>query len=733
MVNRLRRTFITNAKHSQMLHDTISKENRFQDDVDMKSNDIALSLRDLDDDEEDDEIFRSDPSNDTLDSTALNVEIRDENKEIHQDTKTADEDKSDDGIPKKAIILPLYSLLSPLEQAKVFDSVPEGHRLIVVATNIAETSITIPDIKYVVDSGRQKCRHYNSSTGVASYEIVWISKAAADQRAGRAGRTGPGHCYRLYSSSMYARHMDPFASPEVLTRPLEDVILAMKAMKISNISNFPFPTPPDKRQIDAALNLLANIGCVDLTNAEKNQDDGSITRLGSAIVQLPLGVRCGKILLVAAQAGVLDYAIVIVAAMSEQSPFLRTGHIQLENKDDDDTETNLSSDESETETTTKNDHQKSKFRWTHKCGDFLATLHAVGAYTYAGCNVSNVNEQKKAYRVFCEQNDLNPAIMERIQKLRTHLCRLAKARLSYATGIAAANGGFVQSMKPPNKVQERLLCQAIASGLLDHVALLAPLGSISGEHPYSIRSAYLSCCASTNAEPLFMDRNSCIYSHDTRILPKWICYESTVRKTLKDGTPIVVMKNITPIESIWLGSIAKNSRLLSTGDPIPSPIPIYDNEQDAIMCSVTTRFGHHGYEIPSIRINMYDALQTPQGKKNTHFMSDDSYRWFARYLLEGKVINEMKQFETMYNDSTSLITRSCPMKKVSMLVSTLANAGIDNVQSLKKQWSKQPKFMGDIILQHWIKPEKKGEYKTLWMKMIQHVVSTNITTSEHTA
>jgi hypothetical protein len=86
----------------------------------------------------------------------------------------------------------LYSMLSADEQAKVFVPVPEDTRLIVVATNIAETSITIPGICYVVDSGRQKCRNYHASTGVSSYDVMWISKAAADQRAGRSGRTGPG-------------------------------------------------------------------------------------------------------------------------------------------------------------------------------------------------------------------------------------------------------------------------------------------------------------------------------------------------------------------------------------------------------------------------------------------------------------------------------------------------------------------------------------------------------------
>eukprot|EP00536_Pseudo-nitzschia_multiseries_P011114 jgi/Psemu1/205015/e_gw1.363.8.1 len=222
----------------------------------------------------------------------------------------------DDNIPKEACILPLYSLLSAEEQAKVFAPIPETHRLIVLATNIAETSITIPGISYVVDAGRQKCRNYNSGTGVASYDIMWISKASADQRAGRAGRTGPGHCYRLYSSSLYSRHMDHFALPEVLTRPLEDIVLAMKAMNVSNVASFPFPTPPDNSQIEAAVKLLANIGCVDISNVERDGGDGVVTRLGKAVSKLPLGVRYAKMLLVAAKAGVLDYAIVIVAILS---------------------------------------------------------------------------------------------------------------------------------------------------------------------------------------------------------------------------------------------------------------------------------------------------------------------------------------------------------------------------------------------------------------------------------
>jgi ATP-dependent RNA helicase DHX37/DHR1 len=102
--------------------------------------------------------------------------------------------------PLKMHVLPLYSLLPTREQMRVFEPPPEGSRLIILATNVAETSLTIPGVRYVIDCGRSKERSYDKESGVQSYEIGWISKASANQRAGRAGRTGPGHCYRLYSS-----------------------------------------------------------------------------------------------------------------------------------------------------------------------------------------------------------------------------------------------------------------------------------------------------------------------------------------------------------------------------------------------------------------------------------------------------------------------------------------------------------------------------------------------------
>ena len=137
----------------------------------------------------------------------------------------------------KLRVSPLYAMLPASQQLRVFQDVPEDERLVVVATNVAETSLTIPGIKYVVDTGKQKVKNYNHATGMASYEIQWISKASASQRAVRAGRTGPGHCYRLYSAAAYGKNelFPKFSEPEIKRVQVDEVILMLKFMRINEV------------------------------------------------------------------------------------------------------------------------------------------------------------------------------------------------------------------------------------------------------------------------------------------------------------------------------------------------------------------------------------------------------------------------------------------------------------------------------------------------------------------
>lgn len=155
-------------------------------------------------------------------------------KSIAEENQEAEKEKTTSS-PGKLRVLPLYAMLSPAAQLRVFEEVEEGERLVVVATNVAETSLTIPGIKYVVDTGRVKVKNYDSKTGMETYEVDWISQASASQRAGRAGRTGPGHCYRLYSSAVFSNVFEESSPPEILKVPVDGVVLLMKSMNIPKV------------------------------------------------------------------------------------------------------------------------------------------------------------------------------------------------------------------------------------------------------------------------------------------------------------------------------------------------------------------------------------------------------------------------------------------------------------------------------------------------------------------
>ena len=725
MVNRLRKALA--ARRSQDRRAIVdadfttsaAKGEETGDAINVKNLDDAGALRDMDDDEVDGDLFVDGDRDDYEDhlSDSADDDDDDENEETN---KAANDEEEDSNRPTNVLVLPLYSLLSAQEQARVFKPVPEGTRLIVCATNIAETSLTIPGISYVVDTGRQKCRNYHAGTGVTSYDVMWISKAAADQRAGRAGRTSEGHCYRLYSSSLYSRHMDAFALPEVLTRPLEDVALAMKAMKVANVGSFPFPTAPDQGQTNAAIKLLARIGCVDVSRVEEMGGDGRITRLGAAIAKLPLGVRYGKMLLVAAQANVLDYGIILVAVLSESSPFVNQADVKQ--IDDDKEEGNDNDDDLKgfdevdrnniIKEERKKRKEKKKRKWSHKGGDILASVLAVGAYTYAGRGAGGAAEAS-ACKKFCEDNGLNYVVMERIQKMRRHLAKLAMTRLGSADGVAATTGGILVSMPPPNKLQESLLQQAVVSGLLDNVARLSPPGAtVDGP-----RTRYFSC-SSKMTEPLFIEQSSVLYSRDSRQLPEWVCYDTSERKATKDGSTITVMKNVTPVDPDWLGALADGSNLLSMGEPLDTPLPSYNKERDAIMCSVATKFGDHGWLIPPRQVVMYDAVNSP-GAQGSAFLADDSFRWFARFLFEGKVLDELKGLKALLNDDPAIISRRKPVQKVALLVSSLASAGIDSTAALQKHWAEVDSKFLFKLMKSWAKKDRADDVKNMWVQAVK--------------
>ncbi len=211
-------------------------------------------------------------------------------------------------------IVPLFARLSIAEQHRVF--APHTGRRVVLATNVAETSLTVPGIRYVIDPGTARISRYSHRTKVQRLPIEQISQASANQRAGRCGRVADGICIRLYGEKDFAARPQ-FTDPEILRTNLASVILAMTSIGLGDIAAFPFVDPPDKRSISDGMALLTELGAIDpATNDPKKR----LTPLGARLAQLPVDPRMGRMILEAERTGCAREVIVIAAALSIQDP-----------------------------------------------------------------------------------------------------------------------------------------------------------------------------------------------------------------------------------------------------------------------------------------------------------------------------------------------------------------------------------------------------------------------------
>ncbi|SFO89276.1 ATP-dependent helicase HrpA [Amycolatopsis arida] len=211
-------------------------------------------------------------------------------------------------------ILPLYARLSAAEQHRVFQ--PHRGRRIVLATNVAETSLTVPGIKYVVDPGTARISRYSHRTKVQRLPIEPVSQASAHQRAGRCGRTSDGICIRLYAETDFASRPE-FTDPEILRTNLASVILQMTALGLGDIGSFPFVEPPDRRQITDGVALLEELGALDPDARDPRR---RLTGIGRKLAQLPVDPRLGRMVLEADRHGCVREVMVIAAALSIQDP-----------------------------------------------------------------------------------------------------------------------------------------------------------------------------------------------------------------------------------------------------------------------------------------------------------------------------------------------------------------------------------------------------------------------------
>ncbi len=317
-------------------------------------------------------------------------------------------------------VLPLYSRLSVAEQRKAFR--PHAHRRVVLATNVAETSVTVPGIRYVVDPGTARISRYSARLKVQRLPIEAVSQASADQRKGRCGREAPGVCIRLYSEEDFAAR-PRFTDPEVQRTNLASVILSMAALGLGEVEDFGFLDPPDRRQVRDGVNLLHELGALD----PAVEDPGRrLTPLGRRLARLPVDPRLGRMVLEADRLACAEELCVVAAALSIQDPRERPAELQAQ-------------------------ADQSHARFKHESSDFLAYL-ALWRYL-EGLQADLSGNQ---FRKRCKAEFLHYLRVREWQDLAGQL-------RSAAEGVGVRMN---QSAAEPDAVHV-----AVLSGLLSHVGL----------------------------------------------------------------------------------------------------------------------------------------------------------------------------------------------------------------------------------------------------------------------
>ncbi|KAL2256742.1 hypothetical protein VTK26DRAFT_1188 [Humicola hyalothermophila] len=341
--------------------------------------------------------------------------------------------------------LPLYAGLSTEQQMYVFEEAPENYRKVIFSTNISEASVTIDGIVYVVDSGFVKLRAYNPKTGIESLTVTPVSKASATQRAGRAGRTKPGKCFRLYTEEAYQSLPDTTV-PEIQRSNLAPFILQLKALGIDNVLRFDFLTPPPAELMTRALELLYSLGALD--------EYAKLTRpLGLRMAELAVEPMTAKTLLSAPSFGCLSEMLTIAAMTS------LGGNIWIQHEGE------------------KKKTESAKRKFTAEEGDHLTLLNVYQAFVTKGRKESR----------FCHENLLNFKAMARAVSIRNQLKRyLERFGLKVDESLAAP------SSSTADKVEQIQRC--LTAGYFAHAAKMQPDGTfrnVSGTtvlhaHPSSI-------------------------------------------------------------------------------------------------------------------------------------------------------------------------------------------------------------------------------------------------------
>nr|XP_026651950.1 probable ATP-dependent RNA helicase DHX37 [Zonotrichia albicollis] len=470
---------------------------------------------------------------------------------------------------------------------------------------------------------------------------------------------------RLYSSAVFM-DFEKFSAPEITKRPVEDLILQMKALNIEKVINFPFPSPPPTEALAAAEELLIALGALKeppMTGRLKQQLAAKlscpISPLGRVMATFPVAPRYAKMLALSRQQQCLPYTITIVSAMTVRELF-------------EELDRPAGSEEEAAQLKARRARflQMQKV-WAgqgpmQKLGDLMVMLGAVGACEYSGCT-----------REFCEQNGLRHKAMLEIRRLR--------GQLTTAVNSVCRDAGLYvdPKMEPPTEAQVTYLRQIVLAGLGDHLARRVQAEEqLDDKWKNAYKTALLE-------DPVFIHPSSVLFKE----LPEFVVYQEIVETTK------LYMKGVSAVEPEWIPALLPP--YCHFGKPLEDPPPSYCPGTGRVRCHRASVFYRVGWQLPAVEVDFPPGIER--------------YKHFARFLLEGKVIKKLSSYSQCLLSSPLIMlkTWSKLQPRTEALLQALVKENCDNRDALVAAWKKNPKYLLAAYCQ-WVPEALHQELALKW-------------------
>jgi len=606
--------------------------------------------------------------------------------EVHQLTKRLQESELGHGASysEDAQVVGLYGMLPEDKQRLVFEKCKTStkSRVIVVATNVAETSVTLAGIVYVVDSGRVKDRLYRphaSGIVLSAFEIDWTSKSSANQRAGRAGRTAPGHCYRLYSAAIYQNEFPDSVLPEVLRVPCDSLILRLNVLGITDVTKFPLPTRPSESAITQACAVLRKIGAVDAS--------GRITQIGRSLARFPLPPRVSRMLLASYDDHCEQYAARMAAILAVGELFVN----EMKTKSED------------------GKSEPSHRGFMSARSELLSRLKALCAAEH---EMNRSNGSRQHFDQFCHNHGLHSrSVVEALQ-----ITKQLESEIHCSQNFTDKRDG----LEPFTDSQASVLIKAFLSAFPDQVArrlsreeAIAFTSGMQG--PKRLRFAYTT--PSFPGKAVYLSSEA--FSEEAHSDPEFICFNELVIDHRRGDT--MMMRNATIVHRKWIASIC--SGMCSYSEPLESPKPRYRSDLDAVMCRARAFYSESRWNLGVVEVPFPETLTSWSSAISTGGLNLVRYRIFGRALLEGEVIPDLSAYESQLLHPASSIETLFGAPRISIFVSLLARHRISSRSTLLQQLHLDKSFLLHDLLT-WYPSQLHNSIAIIWHSLASSSIAT---------